>query len=43
MWLNPESAPGNAFDQRSRLNLFIGMIGSEMGGVQLHITHCKAA
>lgn len=42
VWLNPESASGNAFDQRSKLNLFIGMIGSAMGGVQLHATHAKA-
>jgi hypothetical protein len=39
IWLNPESASGNAFDQRSKLDLFIGMIGQSMGGVQLHATH----
>lgn len=42
VWLNPESASGNAFDQRSRLDLFIGMIGSAMGGVQLHARHAAA-
>jgi hypothetical protein len=39
VWLNPESASGNAFTQRSKLDLFIQMIGMSMGGVQLHAAH----
>jgi len=43
IWLNPESASGNAFDNRSKLDLFIGKIGSAMGGVQLHTAHARAS
>ncbi len=42
VWLNPQSASGSAFDQRSKLDLFIGMIGTAMGGVQLHAAHAAA-
>jgi hypothetical protein len=43
VWLNPESASGNAFPQRSRLDLFIQMIGTSMGGVQLHTAHALSS
>jgi hypothetical protein len=44
VWVNPQSKVGkDAFESRSKLDLFIGMIASPMGGVQFNAAQAAAA